>query len=182
MLAVAAIAIAQTGNTMAQSVVVGTVDDIPLAPQGTAQAFYDPATGDVILSVGSNDIDIVGVQGAPFNSANVTPLPGFGPFEEGDEIAFVSNLFGLFSTHLIPAGVFNLGNILPADPSIVDLASFQSNAVFVGAEVVFINDSNSAGDSEGFGLLLADTAAVPEPSSLSLLALAGLAAIARRRR
>jgi len=178
-LAVAAIAIAQTGNAMAQSVVVGTIDDIPLAPRGTVQAFYDPATGDVILSVGSNDLSILGVLGAPFNSANAIPFPGHPQFPEGSEIAFL-NLPAGAEGFPIPAGVFNFGNILPADPSIVDLASFQSNAVFGGAEVQFVSDV--AAGPEGFGLLLADTTAVPEPSSLSLLALAGLAAIARRRR
>jgi len=168
-----AVAVAFSATTVSAQTVLESVDDIPAAAAGTAQAFYDAATGDVFVSIGS-DLSILGVQGAEFNLANNQSLPGFPPATSG-ELAFL--FLPPLANVEIPTGIFNLGNILPADPSVVDLASFQASS-FGGAEVQFTS-ANATGP-QGFGVIAGST--IPEPGSLSLLGLAGLGLVARRRR
>ena len=144
---VAAFAVAQAGTSMAQSTV--TVEDaaeIPAAASGTAQAFYDPATGDVYLSVGDG-LSILGLQGTTFDLANNQSIPGF-PAVTSGELAFL--FLPPLANVPIPTGIFNLGNILPSDPSITDVASFQA-ASFGGAEVQFSSDT--ATGPVGFGVI-----------------------------
>ena len=103
-----------------------TVEDIQIAPAGSAAAFYVPATGEVILSVGAG-LSVVGVSGLADsveddfiveNFVGSTPL-GAGALVEPNSISFLS-FFGS-----LPTGVFNIGSILPADPTITDDESFQ---------------------------------------------------------
>ena len=68
MLAVAAIAAAQVGNAVAQSptdisanptaLFFGTIADAPSEADGSAAAYYDPATGEVSLVVGAGAISL----------------------------------------------------------------------------------------------------------------------------
>ena len=177
---VAAIAAAQVGVTHAQiddaliisGQTIASVDDI-VVNDDQAAAYYDPATGDVILSLGTN-LAIVGLAG-DFNFANFDTgagLPG-NPAATGN-FALLSLLeIGLPP---IPSGVFNIGNILPADPSVTDAAAFS--AAFPTVAFRFGIDGEVPGPL-AFNVI---ANAVPEPGSLSLLALAGLSVVARRRR
>lgn len=123
---------AQTGTSF------GTVEDIPIAPAGEAAAYYVPASGDVILSVGPG-LNIVGVRGlVDFidddfiveNFDQFTPL-GAGTIvtKEPDSISFLS-VFGL-----LPTGVFNIGSILPANSAITDGGKFD-DAFGISLEVM----------------------------------------------
>lgn len=103
-----------------------TVEDIQIAPAGSAAAFYVPATGEVILSVGAG-LSAVDVSGSADSVADdfivenfdgSTPL-GAGVLVSPDSISFLT-FFGS-----LPSGVFNIGPILPADPTITDSGSFQ---------------------------------------------------------
>ena len=180
---VAAIAAAQVGVTHAQiddaliisGQTIASVDDI-VVNDVQAAAYYDPATGDVILSLGTN-LNIFGIVG-DFNFANFDQSAGL----LGNPA--VTGSFGLLSltdTAItlppIPSGVFNIGNILSADPSITSAADFQ-NAAFGGVAFQFGIKGETRGDLD-FNVI---APVIPEPGSLSLLALAGLGVVARRRR
>ena len=179
---VAAIAAAQVGVTHAQiddalisGQTIASVDDIVVNDEQAA-AYYDPATGDVILSlgIGTKNEAIFGLTGTDFNFANFDQgagLPG-NPAATGN-FALLSLLeIGLPP---IPSGVFNIGNILPADPSVTDAAAFS--AAFPTVAFRFGIDGDFRDDLD-FNVI----APIPEPGSLSLLALAGLGVVARRRR
>ena len=81
----------------------------------------------------------------------------------------------MYKRQPIPSGVFNIGNILPADPSVTDAAAFS--AAFPTVAFRFGIDGDFRDDLD-FNVI----APIPEPGSLSLLALAGLGVVARRRR
>ena len=177
---VAAIAAAQVGVTHAQiddaliisGQTIASVDDIVVNDEQAA-AYYDPATGDVILSLGT-DLGLVGLEG-DFNFANFDQGAGL----PGNPAA--SGIFALLSlvdieSPPIPSGVFNIGNILPADPSVTDAAAFS--AAFPTVAFRFGIEGEVPGPL-AFNVI---ANAVPEPGSLSLLALAGLGVVARRRR
>ena len=176
---VAAIAAAQVGVTHAQiddalisGQTIASVDDIVVNDEQAA-AYYDPATGDVILSLGTN-LALVSLVG-DFNFANFDQRAGL----PGNPAA--SGIFALLSlvnieSPPIPSGVFNIGNILPADPSVTDAAAFS--AAFPTVAFRFGIKGETRGDLD-FNVI---APVIPEPGSLSLLALAGLGVVTRRRR
>ena len=170
---VAAFAVAQADNATGQ-VVINSGADIPVeTASGAAQAYYEAATGNVYFSLGT-DLFIAGV-------ANVDDLiiienfldPLIGGIEPSPFGTFLPPPF----SPPLESGIFNLGAILPADPSITDIASFQASP-FGAAQLQF-----STGAIEGFNdFNVISATAIPEPGSLSILALAGLTAGTRRRR
>ena len=176
---VAAIAAAQVGVTHAQiddallisGQTITSVDDI-VVNDNQAAAYYDPATGDVILSLGTN-LAIVGLAG-DFNFANFDTgagLPG-NPAATG-----TFSLLSLAALGLPPisTGVFNIGDILEPNPSISSSTAFATAFPTVSFQFGIEGDTRNGLD---FNVI----APIPEPGSLSLLALAGLGVVARRRR
>ena len=173
------LAVGVTTTEATAQVTIASADDIPLetTPEG-AQAYYEASTGNVYFSLGTR-ILLAGIAGVDDelifeNFDNTTALGGGDPAEI-EEIAFLI-LPAVFFPEL-PNGIFNLGNILPADPSIVDVASFQASP-FGAAQLQF-----STGAIRGFNdFNVIASSSIPEPSSMSLLALACLGAVVRRRR
>ena len=178
-------------NRLSAQIVINSPDDIVQPSDGLGEAYYDAATGDVYFALGApgsffTDLLLVGIANvddqlifANFdNTTDLSTVSLGGPADPATitEIVFLNNptVFGLDT---LPGGIFNLGSLLPADPSITDIASFQASP-FGDAQLQF-----STGPIEGFrDFNLIAATAVPEPGSLSLFTLAGLAAFTRRRR
>ena len=169
-----------TTNRLSAQVVINSPDDIVQPGDDLGDAYYDTATGNVYFALGApgtvgSGLFIAGIANVDDQLifANFDATAGLGPIG-GTEIAFLAlpGPFNPFGNGLA-SGIFNLGNVLPADPSITDIASFQTSP-FGAAQFQFSSVDGSFGFRD-FNVITA--AAVPEPGSLSLLTLAGLAAI-----
>jgi len=178
-----AFASAQTGVGVAQ-VTLASAADIPLAADGEVEAYYESATGDVYVSIGAG-ISLYSLDGADFLFENVDA-----------ESPLISNPFSLppicliGSCTLIPTllevrnGIFNIGDVLPADSGITDVGAFQASP-FGAAEIFFSRRVEIPFDistpSEEVTRSFNVISAVPEPGSLSLLVVAALGLATRRR-
>ena len=203
------VAVSFWGDVASAQRVVGSVADIPVPVAGEAAAFFEPATGDIHFAIGE-EIVLLGVNGAPFgfvdgvfdaSAVDVTTPLGVPTQNDENGIGYLGALedangfsigdpefdpetfaFGTFSS-----GVFNIGSLLPADPSIQTFADFD--ALYPAARFSFAvpglgirSPLNVVTEGVSFGLISAPTSSIPEPGSLSLLLLAGLGATVRRTR
>ena len=190
--------------------VVSSVADIPVPGAGEAAAYFDALSGDIYFAI-DQDVVLFGVDQAPFgfvkgtcdptavNSSTPLGAPSqndssgiawLAPFEDANGLGFTDLGFDPLTADFVlyPSGVYNIGGLLPADPSIQTAADFDAlypNArfsfAFPGAG--FRNPLNVVqGEPLVFGLISASTSSVPEPGSLSLLLLAGIGASVRRTR
>ena len=203
------VAVSFWGDVASAQQVIGSVADIPVPSAGEAAAFFEPATGDVHFAIGE-DLVLFGVDQAPFgfvdgvfdpNAVNPNTPLGVPIANNENEIAYFAALEdanGLsvgdpgfdpdtFDFIPFPSGVFNIGSLLPADPSIQTFADFD--ALYPDARFSFAvpglgirSPLNVVTEEVSFGLISAPTSSIPEPGSLSLLLLAGLGATVRRTR
>jgi hypothetical protein len=119
--ALVAVFAAQAGGVIAQDVT--SSDDIPAAGAQTAAAYYEAATGNLYLSVGSGLIS-VGLQdsggGLEFSNANSSTTLGV-PLGPTDEAVVYLN----FTGGTLGEGVFNVGQLLASNNNIVTGADFS---------------------------------------------------------
>ena len=165
------LAVAQLDGTEIPGTEVNSVADISTSPVDEARAYYEAATGDIYTNI-NGTVLLVRLFGAPFTFGGVnrdTPLGGFEQFDSGVGHADFSGLAN---------GTFNLGNLLEADPNIRTAADFR--IVFPNA--FFSSGAPGVDEVRSFISVIAPASAIPEPGSLSLMAVASLGLATRRRR
>jgi hypothetical protein len=131
------------------------------AIESTAQtgAAYDPSTGDVIITLSGNISTAALVsQNGDFEIADIDTSTALGT--PGDLSA---NTIG-FAAASLPEGVFNIGDVLPANQELSTFGNIGLSFTPTGDDSVFV------------ALTL-----VPEPASLMLVCAAGLMLVGRRR-
>ena len=136
--------------------VVSTGDELDTAAVGTTSGTYDPSTGVVILQIGTG-VGVVGVEslgGDQLASANLT-----------DALAAsqaTASTIAFFDPAGLEEGTFDLGAVVTPGTAVADLG-FAFTPL-------------------GGDLTVVDLQVVPEPATLTLLGLGGLALATRRRR
>lgn len=163
----AVVAACQGGEARAD-VITGVID-IPAAGLGTAAAYFDSATGDIHVAIGSGLI-VVGLEGAPFILANRNESTALGIFEQADFGGLVQLSFAG-----LPAGIYNFGQLLPANPSITTAAEFS--AAYPLARL-----RRGAAGMPDVRTTFSVVSAVPEPSALFLISALGVGVAFSRRR
>ena len=179
-LAAAFVAVANTGNLHAQ---------IPTSANvGEVNAIIDLSTGEIILQIGAGlqvfeiSTDFPGffsnAAAAAPALAIIDPLLPPGPPSPGPPPGPQFSVFsiGAVNPFFFPVGEFSLGNVLSAGLTEDDFAATGFTLRFVGPGNPDPENAVSAPDNVFI------VSGVPEPGSLSLLALAGLGVVARRRR
>ncbi len=115
-------AITQTGITIAQDVTSSS--DIPAAGVQSAAAYYEAATGNIYLSVGSGLIS-VGVQdsggGLTFSNTNNGTTLGAPLAPTAEEVVYLE-----FTGGTLVEGVFNIGPLLAPDANIITASDFAA--------------------------------------------------------
>ncbi len=199
--AVAALVVATSGSATAQVMLdaptrafFGTIDDIPQTEvPGRASAYYDPTTGEITLVIGAEAI-LLGLNGEEIINSALIPLTDelgqITPAQNNESGIGYLNTNGIlrgFVGGMLVNGVagvapFNLGPLLPAGlltPEAFDAQFSQTaDAATVFFAAGFSESSGFDAIAEGFQIITP----VPEPGSLSLLALSALGFAARRRR
>jgi len=156
-----------------------------------AEAFYNPANGEITVNVIANNIATLSVTGQSspdptigfvnfMSASQTTPL---GPTIAANSgfVQYDLGLDGLGNQINLPVGTFNIGPVF--EPGLV----FTINAAFP--------DSSDAADSDGTFLGIAGlslngstsfapitTVAIPEPTTLPLLLMGATALLSGRRR
>jgi len=141
------------------------------AAAGTAELFYDPNDGEFTVAVGSG-VAAIGLEGPNFILGNLDNSTGLGAFQQADAVGI-----GRFVIPgSLPTGVFQIGQLLAP--------GFATPADFVNQFGLLEFRTTAPGTpilSAGVNILpLAE--AIPEPGCLSLLGIAGVSLLARRRR
>ena len=195
MLAVAAATVCSTATAQ---VLINDISEAPTAAAGgQVNAIIDMATGELIVQIGGGvQVFVLTVtDGLNFFDTAAT-LPGLSeldpanPFVPGSqplESGLTQNdpdAIGMLTAAGVRIGVFNLGLALAPGLSIAELNDAGFNLRFDGQgrqNNPALPQPNDFDISAPDNIFVVAGSAVPEPSSLSLLALAGLGVVARRR-
>jgi hypothetical protein len=150
------------------------VDPATLDWAAEGKLIYRPSTGEVL-------VDTTGAAGGYFSAivleSNGQFLPaGFDPFFHGPFVDATQDIVGLFGDAFEP-GRYSLGEILPTGLTQQQLEALFTRAEFLGRAGFKSTDFNF--EAEGLAL---SVLAVPEPSAILLLAIAGGACLAFRSR
>ena len=171
---IAAVAFAQTGNAMAQTI----------TPSGFREA-------QVLLNLDSGEVSVdIGSEVAIFTLVTSNTSGFFDNAAAEDallelELNFMAGVqndsggIGVLALPELPTGFFNLGPVIPDGSRSID-ALTEAGFEFFFDGVGFESAINRIGDPAV--ILAINGEVIPEPSSFSLFALASLGAIARRRR
>lgn len=163
-------------QAFAQTIPVVVTGIVP-APDGEAAVYYDPGTGEVTVAVGTGAVGGIVLQTTiqpgfdGFDIGNLdstTPLGVPAATTDAEEIAFV-NVSGFVS------GIYEIGQVL--DPGATTPEEFLDTFNFV--EVSFVAIGQPREPSTGINIL---PLSIPEPGSIAMLSISGLALLGRRRR
>jgi hypothetical protein len=165
--------------------IVDVGSEVPQADPLNAFAYYDAATGDILLSIGEG-LFFVAITDAPFAELSGTFDPSLVKTYTGlgapatvtsESIAWITDDF---LNEALPSGVFNIGRLLPADYRLTSGEAFDDlypDAILaangVGIQRPYLTQ---------FRVIQASLA-IPEPGSVAFFTLATiLCTISRRRR
>ena len=139
-------------------------------PVDEVRAIYNPINGEVTLTIKGDAVLVLGLEGAPFNLENLNADTPLGEFEQADE-----NGIGQLSFSGLPAGIFNVGSILPPNPNIRTAAQLA----MIYPDLVVRNGGAGRPESRSqLDVLIA----IPEPCSTFVIAGLGMMACVKRRR
>jgi hypothetical protein len=182
-------------NGFSTDIVIGaneTISDVSITLFGAGHTWI----GDLVVTVsnGSTSADLmfrpgqVGGVGAGDSSNLGLPPEVSGQIPAGTDYTFADGgadlwaaVAALGGTEFLASGTYGATTVDGAPVSLAALFGGQSTA---GTWTLTISD-NAAGDLgaiDGWGISFVSTAAIPEPGSLALLSVLGVACVVRRRR
>jgi len=148
-----------SGDAQQLSSNLGSSSDVgPDAAAGTAEALYDPATGELFFDIGTG-VGVVGLMADGMKHGEVDAGSIFGAPGQNS-----GNILAYFNTSGLPTGEASVGMVLPAGLA-QDAISFSYTPVGGATTVVPVT-----------------MIAVPEPSTIAMLVIVGLVGICCRRR
>ena len=148
-----------SGDAQQLSSNLGSSSDVGVdAAAGTAEALYDPATGELFFDIGTG-VGVVGLMADGMKHGEVDAGSIFGAPGQNS-----GNILAYFNTSGLPTGEASVGMVLPAGLA-QDAISFSYTPVGGATTVVPVT-----------------MIAVPEPSTIAMLVIVGLVGICCRRR
>jgi predicted small secreted protein len=112
----------------------GSLTDIPIADDGTVEFYFEAETGTVAMSVGADVLSVI-VEGHAFFLDQLASNHALGQPDQLNEQSL-----GYLDFARLPAGVYNLGQILPADSRVMTGEHFSIRFEELAARVVAVGE------------------------------------------